>query len=103
MLYVALTRTTRYLDVVCSGEPLPLTVPAPPVPVPGPDAGHRGGEPHPQSNVESDAVDRLAREIAATVSGGAPEPLWDEVLQRAASLLDQRAERSRPTGRHRRG
>ena len=28
MLYVALTRTTGFLDVVCVGEPLPLAVPA---------------------------------------------------------------------------
>jgi DNA helicase IV len=100
MLYVALTRTTRYLDVVCSGEPLPLTVPIRATPWEQPAPAPR---PDPTPPPDLAAVDRLAREIAANVTAGVPEPLWDEVLQRAAALLDQRAERGRPTGRHRRG
>ena len=32
LLYVALTRTTRRLDIVCVGEPVPLSAPARPDP-----------------------------------------------------------------------
>ncbi|HZN75267.1 MAG TPA: UvrD-helicase domain-containing protein [Micromonosporaceae bacterium] len=89
MLFMALTRTTRYLDIVCVGEPLPLGVPEP----------KRRVEPAP---FDTDQLDQLAKDVAAVVTGGAPPPLWDEVLQRAAALLERETERSRPTGRHRR-
>jgi hypothetical protein len=94
MLFMALTRTTRYLDIVCVGEPLPVTVPAPRR-VPPPRTP-------PDPTVDTAALDRLAGEVAAVVIGGAPAPLWDEVLHRAAALLDAQAQRTKPTGRHRR-
>jgi AAA domain/UvrD-like helicase C-terminal domain len=93
LLFIALTRTTRYLDIVCVGEPLPLSVPEPPAP---PVAGPAPGlDPH--------QVDLLARQVAAAVSGGAPTPLWDEVLDRAAAVLDRQRGAREPAGRHRRG
>ena len=100
LLFVALTRTIRYLDIVCAGDPLPIES--------GPDMTSR--IPRQRTVIEPDAdptldmaqLDRLAEDLAALVVGGAPVPMWDEVLQRAAALLDERAERSRPSGRHRR-
>jgi DNA helicase IV len=92
MLFMALTRTTRYLDIVCVGEPLPLGLPAPHIPEPR-------VEPDP---FDTDQLDRVAKDVAAVVTGGAPPPLWDEVMQRAAALLERATERTRPTGRHRR-
>ncbi|MFC4043901.1 HelD family protein [Dactylosporangium siamense] len=100
LLFVALTRTIRYLDIVCAGDPLPIES--------GPDVTSR--IPRQRMVVEPDAdptldmaqLDRLAEDLAALVVGGAPVPMWDEVLQRTAALLDERADRSRPSGRHRR-
>jgi DNA helicase IV len=95
MLFVALTRTTRYLDVVSVGESLPLTVPPEETPA------QMDREPP----LDPARLDRLAREVAASVAGGAPAQLWDEVLNRAAALLSERAADAKPpaTGRHRRG
>jgi DNA helicase IV len=92
MLFVALTRTTRYLDIVCVGEPVPLSVPAR---IPQPRT-----EPDPL--VEPAQLDGLAQEIATIVLSGAPAPLWDEVLHRAAGILDRQADRAASSGRHRR-
>jgi hypothetical protein len=92
MLFVALTRTTRYLDIVCVGEPVPLSAPQL---VPRPRA-----ESDPL--VDPDHLDGLAREVATVVLSGAPAPLWDEVLQRAAGILDRQADRTLASGRHRR-
>ena len=97
MLFVALTRTTRYLDVVCVGSPMPLSAPPPQVVSP------QRMSAHPESTLDAGQVDRLAREIAAVITGGAPAALWDEVLQRAAAVLDGGPERPAPSGRHRRG
>ena len=97
MLFIALTRTTRYLDIVAAGDPLPMT--ATPARVP---------EQRPESLFAPDerGIDGLAEQIAAMVAGGAPAPVWYEVLNRAAALLDRQAE-SAPkrtvSGRHRRG
>jgi DNA helicase IV len=97
MLFIALTRTTRYLDIVAVGEPLPLArqVRVPPQrrdpDGPAPDEGQ---------------LDRLAAQVAAAVTGGVPAALWFEVLNRAAALLERQGEPgggSAPTGRHRRG
>jgi UvrD-like helicase C-terminal domain len=77
MLYVALTRTTRYLDVVCVGEPLPLIVPDPP-----PDVVDAGG-----SGFTDRDLRRLAEYVAGQVRGAAPRPRWGEVLDQAARLL----------------
>jgi DNA helicase IV len=90
MLFIALTRTTRYLDIVCTGEPLPLSNPAPrEVPRPRPALG-------------DERLDGLAAQLAATLSGAAPAQLWDEVLNRAAGILDRQRGAPPPTGRHRR-
>jgi DNA helicase IV len=94
VLFTALTRTTRYLDIVCVGDPVPLAAPGP---QPRPQA-----RPEPAATVDVGELDRLAQEIAATVTGRAPAPQWDEVLQRAAAILDRQGQRPASKGRHRR-
>jgi DNA helicase IV len=79
MLYVALTRTTRYLDIVCVGEPLPLSVPETP-----PEVVDDGG-----TGFTARDVRRLAEYVAGQVRGAAPRPRWGEVLDEAARLLAQ--------------
>jgi DNA helicase IV len=76
MLYVALTRTTRYLDIVCVGEPLPLSVVARPDPKPDdpPQFGPRDAH-------------RLADYLAGRIRGAAPERFWDDVLDQVRKLL----------------
>jgi len=91
-LFIALTRTTRYLDIVAVGDPLPL---APPAPAPVPPSIV---EPEPDAT----RLDRLAAQIAAAVVGGAPAAEWYEVLGRAAAILDAQGEPPGATGRHRR-
>jgi DNA helicase IV len=81
LLYVALTRTTRYLDVVCVGEPVPLTVPAPP---PEPERA----EPEPFGARE---VQRLAAHLAAQVRSAAPPPAWRDVLTEVVRQLAEEA------------
>jgi DNA helicase IV len=95
LLYVAFTRTTRFLDVVCVGSALPLTpvAPAPPI---------APAVPQQRVSVESTDLDRLAEEIASYVRGSAPAPMWLEALQRAAELLEQSEEPAEPSGRHHR-
>src|SRR5439155_27133006 len=66
MLFMAHTRTTRYLDIVCVGEPLPVSVPVPGR-VPSPRT-------LPDPTVDDATLDRLAGEVAALVTGGAPAP-----------------------------
>jgi len=101
LLYMALTRTTRYLDVVCAGDPLPLaaTPPSPASPAAQP-SGRRSRRPHVSADPAD--VDRLAGQVAALVRGGTPAPLWLEVLQRAAELLDRDDDGPAASGRHRR-
>jgi hypothetical protein len=94
VLFTALTRTTRYLDVVCVGEPLPLSPPKLRT------APRRQTQPEP--TVEPGELDRLAQELAAAVTGRTPISQWDEVLQRTAAILDRQAQRSVSEGRHRR-
>jgi hypothetical protein len=79
MLYVALTRTTRYLDIVCVGEPLPLSVPA--LPPPAEDGAVPFGDRE---------VRRLADHLAGQVRGAAPEGAWRDVLARLGELLQPR-------------
>jgi DNA helicase IV len=78
LLYVALTRTTRYLDIVCVGEPLPLSVPA----IRDPDRLSPGTA----GFTERDAG-RLAEHVAAQVRAAAPQSFWADVLARAERLL----------------
>jgi superfamily I DNA/RNA helicase len=79
MLYVALTRTTRYLDVVCFGDPLPLALP--PV-VPQEEA-------EPQLFSARDGR-RLAEHLAAQVRAAVPRQRRGEVLNLIAELLADR-------------
>jgi DNA helicase IV len=80
MLYVALTRTTRYLDVVCFGDPLPLTVP----PVTEP--------PHldPVEPFTARDGQRLAAHLAAQVRAAVPRQRQGEVLELVAEMLADR-------------
>ncbi|MEV6931822.1 UvrD-helicase domain-containing protein [Dactylosporangium sp. NPDC051485] len=100
LLFVALTRTIRYLDVVASGNPLPLE--------PRKDVTDHIPrqrtvvEPDPDPTVELSLLDRLAEDLTAMIIGGAPPATWDEVLQRTAALLDERSGKQRPKGRHHR-
>jgi superfamily I DNA/RNA helicase len=83
MLYIALTRTTGYVDVVCVGEPLPLTVPTPSITSEKDDA----------PTFDARDVRRLAEHIAAQVSNAAPQPFWDQVLASATRILAEFDER----------
>lgn len=74
MLYVALTRTTGYLDVVCVGHPLPLVAPTPP-----PMVEHKL---RPSLDVE-----QLAAHIAGQLRNAAPSDMWGAVLDRVRNML----------------
>jgi DNA helicase IV len=78
MLYVALTRTTAYLDIVCVGEPLPLSVPD--IPTASAD-----GDP---SGFTAQRAQWLAEHLAGQLRAAAPEPHWHMVLRRVGELLD---------------
>ncbi|MBX6750083.1 MAG: AAA family ATPase [Micromonosporaceae bacterium] len=77
MLYVALTRTTAYLDVVCVGDPLPLSQPAP----------VETAQPVPAENFGARERDRLAELIASQVRNSAPREAWSAVLEEARRRL----------------
>jgi DNA helicase IV len=77
LLYVALTRTTGFLDVVSVGEPVPLHTP---------DRGPRGEGP---SNGFTPAdAQRLAEHMAGRLRAAAPVSAWREVLDRLSQLVD---------------
>ncbi|WP_326551697.1 HelD family protein [Micromonospora sp. NBC_01813] len=77
MLYVALTRTTGYLDVVCVGDPLPLTTP--------------------QRVADSSNADRrdfnereirqLAEHLAGQLRAAAPAGYWPQVIDEVRRQL----------------
>jgi DNA helicase IV len=101
LLFVALTRTIRYLDIVASGDPLPLESPR--------DVTARIPrqrtviEPDPDPTMELPLLDRLAEDVATIVGSAAPPQAWLEILHRAATLLDQRSGHDdQPHGRHHR-
>jgi hypothetical protein len=79
LLYVALTRTTRYLDIVCVGEPLPLSLPA------GTDQD-RAPNGTPATFTDRDAH-RLAEHLAAQVRAAAPQAYWTDVLRQVERIL----------------
>jgi UvrD-like helicase C-terminal domain len=83
LLYVALTRTTRYLDIVCVGEPVPLTAP----PVAEPEPVPAGPEPFGARDVE-----RLAVHLAAQLRSAAPATAWQDVLNQLARRLSEEYE-----------
>jgi hypothetical protein len=78
MLYVALTRTTAYLDVVCVGDPLPLSTPH--TPEPTTDDDHDG--------FTAQRAQWLAEHLAGQLRAAAPEPQWRSVLRRVEELID---------------
>jgi len=73
MLYVALTRTTAYLDVVCVGDPLPLALPAP----------VETTQPMPAAIFGDRERARLAELIASQVRNSAPREAWSAVMDEA--------------------
>ncbi len=78
LLYVALTRTTGYLDVVAVADPLPLKAPEP-----AKEAFALPGAPLPSS------VAGPAAQVAILVRGSAAKERWPEVLREAARLLER--------------
>jgi DNA helicase IV len=78
LLYVALTRTTGHLDVVCVGDPLPLHVPerVDPDDSPRPPGGF----------TEADAR-RLAAHLADRLRASAPPDAWPAILARLREQL----------------
>ncbi|GAA0941090.1 AAA family ATPase [Virgisporangium aurantiacum] len=78
MLYVALTRTTAYLDIVCVGDPLPLSLPATPKAPAGDDPG----------GFSARQAQHLAEHLAGQLRAAAPETEWQAVLRRVGELLD---------------
>ncbi|MFF0313924.1 HelD family protein [Micromonospora sp. NPDC005252] len=90
LLYVALTRTTGHLDIVCTGDPVPLDAPV---------------RPRPSMDDPADATftrreaHRLAEHLAGQLRGAAPPAFWADVLaELRASLLPEDAVSSgRPT------
>ncbi|MET7373462.1 HelD family protein [Micromonospora arida] len=79
LLYVALTRTTAYLDIVCVADPLPLTVP----PQRRPPAADEGA-----ALFTDRGVRRLADHLAGQLRGAAPRASWDAVLDEVRRMLD---------------
>ncbi|MEH0985715.1 HelD family protein [Micromonospora sp. CPCC 205556] len=79
LLYVALTRTTAYLDIVCVADPLPLTVP----PQRRPPAADEG-----PALFTDRALRRLADHLAGQVRGAAPRASWGAVLDEVRRVLD---------------
>jgi DNA helicase IV len=97
MLFIALTRTTRYLDIVAIGEPLPVSATA------APRIPRQRTAPDDAPPFDQAALEALARQVAATMVGGSPAQVWDEVLRRVAAMLDeQRGGGADPSGRHHR-
>ncbi len=98
LLYVAFTRTTRYLDVVCVGDPLPLTVPPPAQPGVATGAALAVGGfvevPGPRSVAVT--VASYGRAVAEHLRAVYPPELWLDILQAAAEELEP----PRPRGRH---
>jgi superfamily I DNA/RNA helicase len=81
LLYVALTRTVGYLDVVCAGEPLPLK-PIDPRPLPGEHVGP------PMPPLDASGITRLANDVATRLRRQSPPAQWDDVLREATRLLE---------------
>ncbi|MER7169124.1 ATP-binding domain-containing protein, partial [Micromonospora sp. NPDC000207] len=78
LLYVALTRTTGHLDIVCTGDPVPLDAPTRPRPPVGggPDPTFTRREAH-----------RLAEHLTGQLRSAAPPEFWAEVLDEVRASL----------------
>ncbi|MDG9675303.1 UvrD-helicase domain-containing protein [Micromonospora sp. DH14] len=90
LLYVALTRTTGHLDIVCTGDPVPLDAPVRPRPL---------ADVEPGATFTRREAHRLAEHLAGQLRGAAPEAYWADVLaELRATLLPEGAVSSgRPT------
>jgi DNA helicase IV len=90
LLYVALTRTTGHLDIVCTSDPVPLDAPVRPRPAMADQAG---------ATFTRREAHRLAEHLAGQLRGAAPPAFWADVLaELRATLLPQDAVSSgRPT------
>ena len=80
LLYVALTRTTTYLDIVSVDAPVPLSVP---------DVENPPSNPTPELFTGRDAS-RLAQLVADRIRQSAPPQEWAAILRRAGDLLENR-------------
>lgn len=108
MLYVALTRTTAYLDVVHVGDPLPLGDSRAQISEPGRAAQDvvRSARTLAAAPIKSPGTKRLservievlAGEIAAQIREASPEGLWRSVLHRVAELLGETTASTDATG-----
>jgi DNA helicase IV len=78
MLYVALTRTTAYLDIVCVGDPLPLSTPTAPSIRTTDDL----------DGFTAQRAQWLAEHLAGQLRAAAPQPHWRTVLRRVGELLE---------------
>ncbi|WFE24803.1 AAA family ATPase [Solwaraspora sp. WMMD791] len=79
MLYVALTRTTGHLDVVCVGEPMPLTAPRPAT----------SGAADDQPEFTERVARQLAEHLAGQLRAGAPAAHWAQVLDEVRRQLER--------------
>ncbi|MDG4832629.1 ATP-binding domain-containing protein [Solwaraspora sp. WMMD1047] len=77
LLYVALTRTTGHLDVVCVGDPLPLT----PITAPDPD------DPTDRPFTNRD-IHRLAEHLAGQIRAAAPPDRYADIVAETCRHLD---------------
>ncbi len=82
LLYVALTRTTGHLDIVCTGDPVSLDAAARP--------RQRVGGPTDAPFSRREAR-RLAEHLAGQVRSAAPAAFWAEVLAEVRTLLPEAA------------
>jgi len=79
LLYVALTRTTGYLDIVCAGQPLPMVSP-----IMTPSEVD-----NPEPELPVDEFTGLARQIEVMIRANVPQQRWAGVLRHAARRLGQ--------------
>lgn len=77
LLYVALTRTTGYLDIVCAGQALPMVAP---IMTPSEVV-------HPEPELPVDELSGMARQIEVIMRANVPQPRWAEVLRQTARRL----------------
>ncbi|MGC4896338.1 HelD family protein [Micromonospora sp. DT31] len=88
LLYVALTRTIGHLDIVCTGDPVPLDAPARPRPPLGDEA---------TAAFTRREARRLAEHLAGQLRGAAPPAFWADVLAEVrATLLPEDGVSSEP-------
>src|SRR5262249_52124081 len=76
MLYVAFTRATHTLDVVCAGDPMPLGMP------------ERDDDQTPLLDEGERQVAPLAEYVASRIRATLPDKHWDEVLALVRHHLD---------------